>query len=216
VSDTGAGMPPDVIARAFEPFFTTKEVGKGSGLGLSMVYGFARQSGGDVTIESTPGQGTAVRLYLPASTSRPTPPPADPSDATVSGSGETIIVVEDAADVRGVVVKELTAHGYKVLTAANGSDALTVLSATEKIDMLLTDIVLPGGMTGVELAERAREAHRHLAVLYMSGFSDALQVASLRIRKNALLSKPFGKNELLHAIRQGLRTARQRLETETA
>jgi CheY-like chemotaxis protein len=173
VSDTGTGMAPDVLERAFEPFFTTKEVGKGSGLGLSMVYGFAQQSGGHVAIESEPGRGTSVTILLPAvgardradgdAAGRAAAPQAAPS-----GQGR-VLVVEDEPQVRHVLCTQLVTLGYAVEAASTAADALDVLTRDANFDVLLADAVLPKGMSGVELARRARAIKPDFRILLTSG-----------------------------------------------
>src|SRR5262249_43844986 len=157
VTDTGSGMAPEVVDRAVEPFFTTKEVGKGSGLGLSMVYGFVRQSGGHLKIYSEIDRGTTVRLYLPQSAAAQAGEPAADGAAPVLPRGdETVLVVEDDASVRAFVVAQLRDFGYRVLEAADGQRAQAILAADDRIDLLFTDVVMPRGMTGWELAVQAK------------------------------------------------------------
>jgi CheY-like chemotaxis protein len=199
LTDTGMGMTPEVRARAFEPFFTTKETGKGSGLGLSMVYGFARQSGGDVVIDSTPGQGTTVTLYLPcardvAATAMEAPTAG--GELMPRGS-ETVLVVEDDAHVREFVVAVLVELGYRVLEAGTAHEALAILDAGETPDVLYTDVVLPGGMSGQELAERARRRQPSLRTLYTSGYT----ASALMPEDAAILLKPYRREDLARAIR---------------
>jgi PAS domain S-box-containing protein len=192
VSDTGCGMPPGVQERAFEPFFTTKDVGQGSGLGLSMVYGFVKQSGGHMSIHSREGHGTAVRLYLPraidgAVRASPQATPEDPK-----GQGQTILVLEDDADVRELAVTLLRDLGYEVLEAKDGEAALDLLNGDSAIDLLLTDVVLPGGLNGPEVVERARRRDISFKVLFMSGYAEqAINKGSLTAGAGELLNKPF-------------------------
>jgi PAS domain S-box-containing protein len=206
VTDTGTGMPPDVLAHVFEPFFTTKEVGKGTGLGLSMIYGFAKQSGGHVKIYSEVGHGTTVRLYLPRLSS--TAATAEPSATAVAprkGGGETILVVEDNPDVRRLVLRQLRDLGYAVIEAANGPQALQILESDAAIDLLFTDVVMPGGMTGRQLAEAAKGRRPNLRTLFTSGYTED---SILRLGKLdpgvRLLSKPYRKHELATRIREAL------------
>ncbi len=199
LSDTGVGMTAEVRARAFEPFFTTKETGKGSGLGLSMVYGFAKQSGGDVVIESAPGQGSTVTLYLPCSRDLPAaaldaPPP---SSDVMPGGSETVLVVEDDAHVREFVVAVLRELGYRVLEAATAHEALAILDGGATPDVLYTDVVLPGGMSGHELAAIARERRPSLRTLYTSGYT----ASALMPDDAAVLLKPYRREDLARAIR---------------
>jgi CheY-like chemotaxis protein len=190
VADTGIGMEEDVAKRAFEPFFTTKGIGKGSGLGLSQVYGFVSQSGGAVRIESTPGIGTVVTLYLPRSVSVVGPDPTVHSVGHPRGN-ETILVVEDDKQVRDVAVEMIEELGYEVVTAANGPEALARLKTGESLDMLFSDILMPGGMSGVALATEARKLYRGLGVLLTSGYT-ADERVDLRASGFALIEKPIG------------------------
>ena len=204
VSDTGAGMTPDVLAQAFNPFFTTKEVGKGSGLGLSQVYGFTKQSGGHVTIESEPGQGTTVRLYMPcvdAPAERRATAAAERSAAAASAA--TVLIVEDDEAVRETAQAALAALGYRTLSAADAAGALALLRRGEPIDLLFTDIVMPGGMNGVDLAREARQLRGDLKVLLTTGYAAA---AEERAGEGfAMLSKPYRQNELAERIAGMLR-----------
>ncbi|HEY3147257.1 MAG TPA: PAS domain S-box protein, partial [Dongiaceae bacterium] len=206
VTDTGMGMSADVLAHVFEPFFTTKEVGKGTGLGLSMIYGFAKQSGGHVKIYSEVGHGTTVRLYLPRLTgATATAGPAVAASAAGEGGGETILVVEDNPDVRRLVLRQLRDLGYAVIEAANGPQALKILEDGASIDLLFTDVVMPGGMTGRQLAEAAKGRRPHLKTLFTSGYTED---SILRLGKLdpgvRLLSKPYRKHELAMRIREAL------------
>jgi CheY-like chemotaxis protein len=205
VTDTGTGMPEDVLAHVFEPFFTTKDVGKGTGLGLSMIYGFAKQSGGHAKIYSEVGHGTTVRLYLPRLTNQSTGSESAAPAATRKGGGETILVVEDNTDVRRLVLRQLRDLGYAVIEAANGPQALQVLDGGAAIDLLFTDVVMPGGMTGRQLAEAAKKRRPHLKTLFTSGYTED---SILRLGKLdpgvRLLSKPYRKHELATRIREAL------------
>jgi signal transduction histidine kinase len=210
VTDTGTGIPAAILNRVFDPFFTTKEVGKGTGLGLSMVYGFVKQSGGHARIYSEEGHGTAVRLYLPrAKHDSVTANPAEESDATrLSGNGECILVVEDNEDVRSLVMRHLGELGYRVVPAGNALEALQVVESLEQLDLLFTDIVMPGKLSCEALVKRAREVRPNLAVLLTSGFSEAaMQGTLLANNQNALLSKPYRKQDLARKVREVLRSA---------
>ena len=165
VTDTGAGMTPEVMEQAFEPFFSTKPEGKGTGLGLSMVYGFVKQSGGHVRITSAPGRGTTVRLFLPRTVEAEEPAPAV-EPGPVRGGTETILVAEDNEGVRDTVVAMLVELGYRVLKVRDAASALNLLDSGVRIDLLFTDVVMPGPMRGPELARRARERIPGLAVLF--------------------------------------------------
>jgi PAS domain S-box-containing protein len=180
IQDTGTGMPPDVVARVFEPFFTTKTGGTGSGLGLSMVYGFAKQSGGAVTIASDVGRGTTVILYLPLTRNTPAPAVAPNQPVTTPAPTRTILVVEDEASVRNTVRRQLETLGHRVLVAGTAAAALPVLKGAEPIDVLLTDVLLGSGMNGIDLAEAARAFSPGLPVIFMSGFT-AVPEAQQRI-----------------------------------
>ena len=207
VSDSGTGMPSDILNHIFEPFFTTKEVGKGSGLGLSMVYGFAKQSGGQVKVYSEPGEGTSVRIYLPkANCDAATPTTDQPRELdSPTGRGEIILVVEDAEDLRGVAVAHLQSLGYTVLQAGDGRTALAQLQKRSDIDLLFTDIILPGGMNGSELARLARARYPNLRSLFASGYSRNALAHQGRIEEGVrLIDKPYRRHDLARAVRAAL------------
>jgi len=170
VADTGGGIEPDIAARIFEPFFTTKDVGRGSGLGLSQVYGFVRQSGGQVSVDSVPGQGARFEIRLPRSSVTACPPVARPATPAVIGGTERILVVEDDPHVLALTEEGLRALGYAVTTADSANEALGILQRKGKIDLLFSDVVMPGGMTGFQLAQRARQLRPRLKVLLTSGY----------------------------------------------
>jgi signal transduction histidine kinase len=201
VTDTGVGMTPEVLERAVEPFFTTKEVGKGSGLGLSMIYGFARQSKGHVKIYSEVGRGTTVRVYLPRDLgSGEVAPP--PEAATSSEGTETILVVEDDAQVRLLAATSLRERGYSVIEAVNGAEAVTVLDSDDHIDLVLTDVVMPGALTGKEVAEHALQARPDVKVLFTSGYADASVMRNGLVQAGArFLSKPYRGGQLAATVR---------------
>ena len=197
VRDDGEGMPPEVAARAFEPFYTTKEIGKGSGLGLSMVYGFARQSGGGVRIDSAPGTGTGVTLYLPRAAARAEGPAlAGVSDQPQRGSG-SVLIVEDDVEVREMSVALLESLGYRVIVAGDGRQALEFLRSAEFIDLMFTDLVMPGGISGVALARQARLLRPALKVLLTTGYAG---LESAGAEEFPLLRKPFRPAELSRAV----------------
>jgi signal transduction histidine kinase/FixJ family two-component response regulator len=206
VSDTGCGMPSDVLDRAFEPFFTTKELGQGTGLGLSQVYGFVKQSGGHVKIYSEDGQGTTVSIYLPRFTR-----PADSDEPPAydmpgrSEAGEVILVVEDDEDLRSYLTEALHSLGYSVLASAHAQGALAILSRNSaRIDLMLTDVVMPG-MNGRELGRRAQEIRPGLRVLYMSGYSRNAVVHQGRLDDGIeLLQKPITQTHLASRVRDVL------------
>jgi signal transduction histidine kinase len=203
VTDTGSGMPPEIVERAFEPFFTTKEVGKGSGLGLSMIYGFAKQSGGHLKIYSEVGHGTTVRLYLPRlSAQAESAARSKTVAADYPRGGETILVVEDDKDVRAFVISQLQDLGYRVLEAADGPQAQEILDSDASIDLLFTDVVMPGGMTGRQLAEKAKLRRPTLKTLFTSGYTENSVVHQGRLDPGVhFLSKPYKRQDLARKLR---------------
>lgn len=205
VADTGHGIPADIRGRVFEPFFTTKGVGRGTGLGLSMVYGFARQTGGTVAIESEEGRGTVMRLFLPRSNGE-APARTEPVQALAAARGqETILVVEDDPLVQGYVIAQLGSLGYRTLTAGDGASALALVDQGASFDLLFTDIIMPGGMNGRELAEAVRLRRPGVKVLYTSGYTDNAIVHEGQLDPGvALLGKPYRKSELSQKIREVL------------
>ena len=205
VTDTGAGMPADIAKRAFEPFFTTKPVGKGTGLGLSVVYGFIKQSGGHIAIYSEEGRGTTIKLYLRRASDEANAR-AEVSLAPVArGNRETVLLVEDEAPVMAVARAFLTDLGYQVLEASNGVEALGILSSDEPIDLLFTDVVLPDGMNGAEVAKAAEELRPGLKVLFASGYTKEALIYQGRLESGVtLLPKPYRKRDLAEAIRSVL------------
>ena len=206
VTDTGVGIAAETLPKVFEPFFTTKEVGKGSGLGLSMVYGFMKQSGGHVRIYSEVGRGTTVRMYLPVDMgdARVEAVPSVPAAKDLGGR-ETVLVVEDQADVREVAVALLEDLGYAVFEATDGQQALGVLSERPEVDLLFTDIVMPGGMDGTDLAKKARSLRPYLPVVFASGYAEAsvLREGELTIA-GGIVTKPYRRTDLAAKIRQAL------------
>jgi two-component system, NtrC family, sensor kinase len=204
VGDTGTGMTDDVRAQAFNPFFTTKEVGKGSGLGLSQVYGFTKQSGGHVTIDSALGHGTTVRLYMPgieAQAERGAAPATERSAAAASAA--TVLIVEDDEAVRETTRQALTSLGYRTPAASDAASALAILRRGEPVDVLFSDIVMPGGMSGVELAREARRLRGNLKVLLTTGYAAAAE--SRGTGGFAVLGKPYRQSELAERIAALLR-----------
>jgi signal transduction histidine kinase/DNA-binding response OmpR family regulator len=201
VSDTGAGMAPDVIARAFEPFFTTKGEGQGTGLGLSQVYGFVKQSGGHVKIYSELGEGTTVKIYLPR-TRKAQEGAAVSSEQPVQGGNETILVVEDDRDVRSAVREMLIDLGYAVIEAENARGALDVLRDGAHVDLLFSDVVMPGEVHTREMARVAREINKDLKILFTSGYTQNAIVHNGRLDDDVfLLSKPYRKHDLARKLR---------------
>lgn len=209
ISDTGHGMHPEVAARAFEPFFTTKPEGKGTGLGLSMAYGFAKQSGGHIRIYSEPGAGTTIRLYLPRSHEKEVVPPR-PLTGPVTGGSETILVVEDDLAVQAAVVNTLQTLGYHVLRANDAQAALSILQSGVHIDLLFTDVVMPGPLRSPELAQRARQIIPGIAVLFTSGYTQNAVVHGGRLDPGVeLLSKPYRQEDLARKIRHLLKNQQE-------
>ena len=202
VTDGGVGMSPEIAGRAFDPFFTTKPIGQGTGLGLSMIYGFAQQSNGHVAIESRPGQGTTVRLYLPRHDGAPAAAPNATFDAASHPpTGETILVVEDEAVVRGVVVEFLNEHGYRTLEADCARSGLERLRH-HQVDLLVTDVGLPG-MNGRQFADQARESRPKLKVLFMTGYAESAAVADGVLPTGMeLITKPFDLDDLVQRVRE--------------
>ncbi len=206
VSDTGIGMAEEVLERAFDPFFTTKEVGEGTGLGLSMVYGFVKQSHGHVELRSRPGEGTVVQVLLPRSQEAATSKGWGTDAEEPTGRGETILVVEDDPNVRRVTVRLLARLGYTTLEAGDGPAAMELLEGDGTIDLMFTDVVLPGGMSGVDLARAARAVRPALRVLYTSGYTrDAIVHHGRSDPGVELLEKPFSRTGLAVKIAEALR-----------
>jgi PAS domain S-box-containing protein len=205
VTDTGGGMPPEVLAKVFDPFFTTKEVGKGTGLGLSMVYGFIKQSNGHIRIYSEVGVGTSIKLYLPRADG-----PAEEEAVRVNKSlprgSEHILVVEDEPQVRGNVVQQLQSLGYTVTQAPDGEAGLAAFAAADRpIDLLLTDVVMPGPMSGKALADEIARRSPRTRTVFMSGFTEVSSVRHGRLDEaSLLLSKPFRKRDLAQILRHAL------------
>lgn len=206
VSDTGAGMPEEVAVQAFEPFFTTKETDKGTGLGLSMVYGWTKQSGGHAKIYSEVGHGTTVKLYLPrAQASEAAAEMAPELEGLLTGH-EHILVVEDNPGVRQLVLRQLAELGYTTVAATNAEEALKILNNDLAVDLLFTDVVMPGDMTGFELAEVARQARPTLCVLFSSGYTQrSVGNGHSRRFEGQFISKPYRKQDLAKAVRDALR-----------
>ena len=201
ISDTGAGMSTDTLARAFEPFFTTKAEGRGTGLGLSQVYGFVKQSGGHIKIYSEYGQGTTVKLYLPR-TRKPQESAGHMYTQPVRGGSERILIVEDDESVRNVVMDMVSELGYAVLKAENAEQALVVLESGVAIDLLFTDVIMPGSISTRELARRAQEIQPNIKILYTSGYTQNAIVHNGKLDDDAsLLSKPYGRDDLARKFR---------------
>ncbi|RYG31585.1 MAG: response regulator [Burkholderiales bacterium] len=203
VTDTGTGMPPDVVERAFDPFFTTKPIGQGTGLGLSMIYGFVRQSGGQVRIYSEVGQGTTMCLYLPRHIGK-----ADEAGEPVAqeivepGEGETVLVVDDEPILRMLINDVLVENGYRALEAIDGQSALRILESDARIDLLVTDVGLPGGMNGRQVADAARRTRPDLKVLFITGYAENAVIGNGHLELGMeVLAKPFPITTLAARIR---------------
>jgi CheY-like chemotaxis protein len=208
ISDTGTGMPDEVKERAFEPFFTTKEAGRGTGLGLSTVYGFVKQSKGTIEIDSAPGAGTTVTLYIPRPWHEAKPAQDDQNTGDEIPAGLKVLLVEDDVEVRRVVKTFLEALGCEVITAGSGEQALALLDSASPMDLLLTDIALGPGMRGTQLAKQAQQRLPDLAVLLMSGYSAELLDADRESPADwELLRKPYTRAELAQAIARVIRAA---------
>ena len=204
VTDTGAGMTPDVIAQAFDPFFTTKPMGQGTGLGLSMVYGFVRQSGGQVRIYSEVGHGTTMCLYLPRhyASEDDRLAAASPPEETPSAAGETVLVVDDEPTIRMLLADVLNGQGYAAIEAEEGATALRILQSDARVDLLITDVGLPGGMNGRQLADAARVTRPDLKVLFITGYAENAIIGNAQLAPGMqLLTKPFVMEELAGRIR---------------
>jgi PAS domain S-box-containing protein len=205
VSDNGTGMPPDVVARALDPFFTTKPIGQGTGLGLSMIFGFARQSGGQVRIYSKVGEGTMVCLYLPRhfGAAEEAESPVEPADAPQAGFDETVLVVDDEPTVRMLVTEMLEDLGYCAIEAADGAAGLKILDSERRIDLLVTDIGLPGGVNGRQLADAARVSRPDIKVLFITGYAESAVFCHEHLRPGMyVLTKPFAMEALAGRIKQ--------------
>jgi CheY-like chemotaxis protein len=207
VRDEGCGMGPEVARRAFEPFFTTRPRGQGTGLGLATAYGAVTDSGGQIALESEPGEGTTVQVFLPAS-GRPTEPEGNVVPEPPAGAGESVLLVEDEDAVREVVLRILTRSGYRVRQVGNPVEALRIFTGgVDQFDVLLTDIVMPG-MSGTQLARRLREIKPELPVLFMSGYTAGPAPGGQELPTDGtLLHKPFDRQTLLGTLHRVLRTA---------
>ncbi|HCB74760.1 MAG TPA: hybrid sensor histidine kinase/response regulator, partial [Sphingomonas bacterium] len=202
ITDTGTGIPPEILPKIFEPFFTTKEVGKGTGLGLSTVYGIVKQSGGYIFAESPPGQGARFTIYLPVNTSAEAPAPkvAPKAPKRPAGWGTgTVVLVEDEAMVRAVAERALVRQGYKVLTAENGEAALELIARCERPDLLVSDVVMPM-MDGPTMVAKVREQYPDLPILFMSGYAEEQLRRSIDLDNVAFLPKPFSVQQLTEAV----------------
>jgi signal transduction histidine kinase/CheY-like chemotaxis protein/HAMP domain-containing protein len=207
VTDTGCGMPPEVRDRVFEPFFTTKEVGKGTGLGLSMVYGFVQQSGGHVAVESAPGVGTTVALYLPKATQKPDAGVEAIQPQAIPEGSERILVVEDNEDILEVTSAMLTTFGYRVLCARNGAEAIQTLESGQEFELLFSDVVMPNGMNGVELAREARRLRKGIKILLTSGHAGDVLERHQAVDEFPIIDKPYRLADLARRLRSILHEA---------
>jgi CheY-like chemotaxis protein len=204
VRDNGSGMEPDVVARAFDPFFTTKPIGMGTGLGLSMIYGFARQSGGHALIDSKHGAGTSVSIYLPryrgeAAEAEPLQVREEPPRAE---HGETVLVVDDEPVVRMLVTEVLQELGYAAIEAADGAEGLQILQSGQNIDLLVSDVGLPGGMNGRQVADAARAMRPGLKVLFITGYAENALFGDRQLEPGMhVMTKPFAMEALAARIR---------------
>jgi CheY-like chemotaxis protein len=215
VTDTGSGMSPEVLGRVMEPFFTTKAPGKGTGLGLSMVHGFAKQSGGHLKIYSEVGFGTTVNLYLPRA--RSSDQIVGETDVRAVGThegNETILVVDDNAEVRKTASMQLTEFGYRVVEAADAKSALDILSNGTVVDLVFSDVVMPGDMTGFELARTVRQNHPGIKIILVTGFAEGALRPEIEIGEPIpILRKPYRRDELASRVRQAFDTAQNNAES---
>ncbi len=209
VSDTGSGMSPSVIARAFDPFFTTKPMGEGTGLGLSMVYGFVRQSGGQARITSAPGRGTKLCLYLPRCQDAEETLELPASHAAAKrGDGETVLVVDDEPTVRMLVNEVLDDLGYNALQAENGVAGLEILESNRRVDLLVTDVGLPGGMNGRQLADAALVVRPDLKILFITGYAETAVIGAGHLKPNMhIVTKPFSLETLGRRVKEIIESA---------
>jgi CheY-like chemotaxis protein len=204
VSDTGTGIPAQMLPKVFDPFFTSKGPGKGTGLGLSMVYGFVKQSAGHIRIYSEEGHGTTIKLYLPPGNAA-TAAGEGIAPASIEGGHETILVVEDDRLVRDYVLAQLHSLGYVTLQAANAAEALAIVAAGTPFDLLFTDVIMPGKMNGRQLADELHKTHPDLKVVYTSGYTENAIIHHGRLDAGVLLlAKPYRKSDLARIIRKAL------------
>ena len=206
VSDNGSGMTGDVLEHAFEPFFTTKGSERGSGLGLSMVYGFAKQTGGHTDISTELGKGTTVNVYLPRVEVALNPPRSEVGNSIPRGDGQVILLVEDEPAVRALVEEMLVTLNYQVVSVANAVSAQEVITRADNIDLLLSDIVLPGGLSGTDLAKWVRALDSQVRIVLMSGYPAETATGNRLLRcKDILLNKPFRRHQLAETLHSALR-----------
>jgi CheY-like chemotaxis protein len=210
VTDTGTGMSPDVQARAFDPFFTTKPLGQGTGLGLSMVYGFVRQSGGQIGIESEAGHGTTMCMHLPRYAGKAVAGEAAAvSDAVAHGAGETVLIIEDEPTIRVLVTEILQESGYCVIAAEDGQTGLAILQGEGRIDLLVTDVGLPGGLNGRQVADAARVGRPDLKILFITGYAENAAVGNGQMERGMeVMTKPFEVTALASKVREMVEASR--------
>jgi CheY-like chemotaxis protein len=200
-------MTPEVVARAFDPFFTTKPLGQGTGLGLSMIYGFVRQSGGQVRVYSEVGKGTTMCLYFPRFVGTADEIVSAQEEVVERGFGESVLVVDDDATVRMLVAEVLTEQRYHVLEAADGPAALRIVESGARIDLMITDVGLPGGMNGRQVADTARLLRRDLKVLFITGYAENAAIGNGHLDHGmAILTKPFAMSTMGNKVREMLET----------
>jgi signal transduction histidine kinase len=205
VTDSGAGMTPEIMSRIFDPFFTTKPAGSGTGLGLSMVYGFVRQSGGQVRVYSEVGKGTTMCLYFPRHLGEVEEASAHPEHPVEHGLGEVILLVDDESTVRMLVMETLEENNYRVLDAADALSALRILESKQRIDFMITDVGLPGGMNGRQLAEAARMMRKDLKILFITGYAENATRGIWQLEPGMeILAKPFPMTALANKVREML------------
>jgi CheY-like chemotaxis protein len=215
VADTGAGMSTEIVRRAFEPFFTTKESGKGSGLGLAMVYSFVKQTGGHVAIDSTPGAGTRVHLYFPRTLEVAEQQEDSAAPADLPRGSESILVVDDNADVRSTAVEMLTSLGYRVYGAGAGPEALQLAAEHPEISLLFSDLMLPGGMSSLALLRQLRLAHPRIKELFTSGFSESVIAhRSLLDGSIDVMPKPYQLSDLARRVRAALDNVEEKVRVK--
>jgi CheY-like chemotaxis protein len=203
VTDSGTRMAPEIIERAFDPFFTTKPLGQGTGLGLSMVHGFVRQSGGQVRIYSELGKGTTVCLYLPRFSGDADTPETHLPDRAELGDGETILVVDDKSGVRLVLAEELGDSGYRVIEASDGPSALCILESGAQINLLITDVGLPGGLNGRQVADAARVSRPSLKIMFITGFAENASIGNGHLESGMeVLTEPFIASDLIGKVQE--------------
>jgi PAS domain S-box-containing protein len=209
VSDTGVGMPPEIQSKAFDPFFTTKPLGVGTGLGLSMIYGFAKQSGGSAAIYSEPGKGSMVCVYLPRHLGKLEEPDLQPERGQLPrGEGETVLVIDDEPTVRMLVGEVLSDLGYNAIEAEDGASGLAVLGSGARVDLLITDVGLPGGLNGRQVADAARQARPELKVLFITGFAENAVLSHGHLERGMhVMTKPFALDALATQIRELMEAA---------